>query len=151
MSQPHIIRVSTGVTFGRGDRGSAVTNQFSTKSYRKFILFSHISENLRNLRNLRSTRQFGGFTGAQEHLISNWRGVAQGSLQGQTLRAPRPITIIATTSYYYYHYYNLLLLFTVTIITITITLTTFPRALLLRGHFCASLKYHYIRYYAITY
>ena len=30
----------------------------------------------------------GGFLGAQEYIISNWRGVPQGSPQGQTLRAP---------------------------------------------------------------
>ena len=48
------IRVSTKVTFGRGDL---------------------------------SICPLGGFTGAQEHLISNWRGVPQGCPQGQTLRA----------------------------------------------------------------
>ena len=29
----------------------------------------------------------GGFPGAHESLVSNWRGVPQGSPQGQTLRA----------------------------------------------------------------
>ena len=30
---------------------------------------------------------FGGFPGAQVHRISKWRGLSQGSPQGQTLRA----------------------------------------------------------------
>ena len=29
----------------------------------------------------------GGFIGAQEYLVSNWRGVSQGSPQGQPLMA----------------------------------------------------------------
>ena len=47
-------RVSTEVTFGRGDLGVC---------------------------------PLGCFTGAQDYLVSNWRGVPQGSPQGQTLRA----------------------------------------------------------------
>ena len=52
--RPHF-RVSTEVTFGRGDL---------------------------------SVCPLGGFTGAQECLVSDWRGVPQGSPEGQTLRAP---------------------------------------------------------------
>ena len=47
-------RVSTDVTFGRGDL---------------------------------SVCPLGGFIGALEHLISTWRGIPQGSPQGQPLRA----------------------------------------------------------------